>query len=91
MLADDPTRDHDMIKFRQFRRNLIGFLKLQPDVSERAFRDAISNCSVNLLKNYLTRVDRFFAESREPFKGRANLMHTVPFGRATELTPRWNP
>ena len=41
--------------FIQFRRKLIQFLKLPPDVSESALRNALERSSPQLYKSYLTR------------------------------------
>jgi hypothetical protein len=38
--------------FRQFRRNIIAFLRLPRDVSESALRDALNTISPTLLSRY---------------------------------------
>ena len=65
MLSHDPTQDYTVFKFRRFRLNLIGFLRLPLGVSENALRDVIKGCSANLLANYMARAERV-AESRAP-------------------------
>jgi hypothetical protein len=58
VIAHDPMPVYDVFKFRRFRLNLIGFLKLPLDIREDALRNAIKGCSVNLLATYLTRAER---------------------------------
>jgi hypothetical protein len=48
----DQDRSSDVLAFRQFRRNVIGFLRLPLDVSESALRDALSTISPTLLTTY---------------------------------------
>jgi hypothetical protein len=66
MLKHDPN--YDVFKFRRFRLNLIGFLKLPLGVSESALRDVIKQCSVNLLANYEARAERVRSKSRVSVK-----------------------
>jgi hypothetical protein len=64
VITHDPTLVYDVFKFRRFRLNLIGFLKLPLGISEDALRDVIKGCSVNLLANYLARAERVIAKAR---------------------------
>jgi hypothetical protein len=57
VLPSDPTQTYDVFKFRRFRLNLIRFLKLPLDVGEKDLRNAIMQCSVNLLANYMGRAE----------------------------------
>jgi hypothetical protein len=66
VLRHDPN--YDVFKFRRFRLNLIGFLKLPLGVSESALRDVIKQCSVNLLANYEARAERVRSKSRVSVK-----------------------
>lgn len=63
MLARDRGQIYDIFKFRQFRLNLIGFLRLPLDISERDLREVIKRCSDNLLASYLLRAERTRIES----------------------------
>ncbi len=49
---------YDIFKFRQFRLNVIGFLRLPLDISENELREVIRGCSNNLLASYLLRAER---------------------------------
>jgi hypothetical protein len=51
----DQKQSDDVLAFRQFRRNLIGFLRLPLDVGESDLRDALSVISPNLLAVYKLR------------------------------------
>jgi hypothetical protein len=64
VITHDPTPVYDVFKFRRFRLNLIGFLKLPLGISEDALPEVIKGCSVNLLANYLARAERVIAKSR---------------------------
>lgn len=55
MLPDGLGQEFDVFKFRRFRLNLIGFLKLPLDVSEDVLRDIVQGWSANLLLCYLAR------------------------------------
>jgi hypothetical protein len=48
----DQKQSGDVLAFRQFRRNVIGFLRLPLDVGESDLRDALSVISPNLLAVY---------------------------------------
>ena len=48
----DHNRSDVLLAFRQFRRRVIGFLRLPLDVSESDLRDALNAISPNLLANY---------------------------------------
>jgi hypothetical protein len=48
----DHNHSDELLAFKQFRRNVIGFLKLPLDVSESDLRDALNAISPNLLANY---------------------------------------
>ena len=50
--SDDQKQSDDVLAFRQFRRNVIGFLRLPLDVSESELRDALNAISPNLLAVY---------------------------------------
>jgi hypothetical protein len=58
VITHDPVPIYDVFKFRRFRLNLIGFLRLPLGVREDVLRDVIKGCSVNLLANYLARAER---------------------------------
>jgi len=53
--SDDQRQSDDVLAFRQFRRNVIGFLKLPLDASESQLRDALNAISPNLLAVYKRR------------------------------------
>jgi hypothetical protein len=53
--SDDQKQSDDVLAFRQFRRNVIGFLKLPHDASESQLRDALNAISPNLLAVYKRR------------------------------------
>jgi hypothetical protein len=57
VLSSAPVQTYDVFKFRRFRLNLIRFLKLPLDVGEKDLRNAIMQCSVNLLANYMGRAE----------------------------------
>jgi hypothetical protein len=48
---------YDVFKFRQFRLNVIGFLRLPLDISESELRGVIKLRSENLLAGYLLRAE----------------------------------
>ena len=48
----DHNRSDVLLAFRQFRRRVIGFLRLPLGVSESALRDALNAISPDLLANY---------------------------------------
>jgi hypothetical protein len=50
--SDDQKQPDDILSFRQFRRNVIGFLRLPFDVCESELRDALNAISPNLLAVY---------------------------------------
>jgi hypothetical protein len=50
--SDDQKQSDDVLAFRQFRGNVIGFLRLPLDVSESELRDALHAISPNLLEVY---------------------------------------
>ncbi|HWS62313.1 MAG TPA: hypothetical protein VN325_06135 [Steroidobacteraceae bacterium] len=50
--SDDQKQSDEVLAFRQFRRNVIGFLRLPLDVSESELRDALNAISPNLLAVY---------------------------------------
>jgi hypothetical protein len=62
VIAHDPAPVYDVFKFRRFRLNLIGFLRLPLGVSETTLRDVIKGCSVNLLTTYVARAERAAAK-----------------------------
>ena len=66
MLTHDLRQDYDLFKFRRFRLNLIGFLKLPLNISETALRDIIRGCSLNLLADYEARAELATLESEYP-------------------------
>jgi hypothetical protein len=53
--SDDQKQSDDVLAFRQFRRNVIGFLKLPLDASESQLRDALNAISPTLLAVYKRR------------------------------------
>jgi hypothetical protein len=53
--SDDQKQSDDVLAFRQFRRNVIGFLRLPLDASESQLRDALNAISPNLLAVYKRR------------------------------------
>lgn len=77
VLSHDPTQVYDVFKFRRFRLNIIGFLKLPLGVSEKALRDVIKGCSVNLLANYVARAERAITKSGAPLQ--------VPSGQTSHV------
>ena len=64
MITHDPAPVYDVFKFRRFRLNSIGFLRLPLSIGEDALRDVIKGCSVNLLAHYLARAERVIAKAR---------------------------
>jgi hypothetical protein len=66
VLSHDSTQVYDVFKFRRFRLNVIGFLKLPLGVSEKALRDVIKGCSANLLANYVARAEYAVTKSGAP-------------------------
>jgi hypothetical protein len=64
VITHDPMPVYDVFKFRRFRLNLIGFLKLPLGISEDVLRNVIKGCSVNLLANYLARAERVISKPR---------------------------
>ncbi len=67
-----PMRDraqvYDVFAFRQFRLNVIEFLRLPLDVSEAVLRDVLKQCSSNLFAGYLARLERAHEESGAPIE-----------------------
>jgi hypothetical protein len=51
----DHSHADELLAFRQFRRNILGFLRLPLDVSESALRDALNTISPHLLASYKQR------------------------------------
>lgn len=51
-MRPDQSKSDELLAFRQFRRNIIGFLRLPYDVSEGALRDALNAISPTLLSRY---------------------------------------
>lgn len=60
---DELSPSYDVFKFRRFRFNLIQFLRLPLDISERDLRQAVSECSANVFEGYLMRAKRATEES----------------------------
>lgn len=58
MQTQDSITAYDLFKFRRFRLNVIGFLKLPLGINEHALRLAIKGCSASLLSSYDARADR---------------------------------
>ena len=50
--SDDRKQSDDILAFREFRRNVIGFLRLPLDASESELRDTLNAISPNLLAVY---------------------------------------
>jgi hypothetical protein len=50
--SDDQKQSDDILAFRQFRRNVIGFLRLPLDASESELRDTLNAVSPNLFAVY---------------------------------------
>jgi hypothetical protein len=63
VLSQISSQTYDVFKFRRFRFNLVRFLRLPLDISERDLRHAIMQCSVNVFADYVTRAKRAVAES----------------------------
>ncbi|MGA2188683.1 MAG: hypothetical protein ABSH33_09135 [Steroidobacteraceae bacterium] len=70
----------ELMTFKRFRLNVIGFLRLPHDVSESALRDAIKSSSPNLLASYKDRAAR--ARSMSRFRS------SIPAADASELERR---
>ena len=51
----DQIKSDELLAFRQFRRNIIGFLRLPRDVSESELREALNTISPTLLSRYKNR------------------------------------
>jgi hypothetical protein len=68
LLSYDSRPDFDLFKFRRFRMNLIGFLKLPLGISETELREVIKACSVNLLATYDARARCAHSESSDTAK-----------------------
>ncbi len=81
VIRPDPTPVYDVFKFRRFRLNLIGFLKLPLGVSEEVLRDVIKECSVNLLKSYLARAERVNSTPLRPTRSGPSLRVNTPSAR----------
>ncbi len=64
----DRTQVYDLLAFRRFRLNVIGFLRLPLDVSEAALRDVLRQCSSSLFASYLARLERAHEESGAPIE-----------------------
>ncbi len=64
----DRVQMYDVFAFRQFRFNVIRFLRLPLDVSEAALRDVLRQCSSNLFAGYLARLERAHEESGTPIE-----------------------
>jgi hypothetical protein len=58
VLTQDSIAAYDLFKFRRFRLNVIGFLKLPLSINENALRHAMKDCSAHLLSSYDARADR---------------------------------
>jgi hypothetical protein len=54
----DAAEVYDVFKFRRFRLNVIGFLKLPLSVGESALREVIKESSTHLFVNYMSRAER---------------------------------
>jgi len=50
--SDDQKQSDDILAFKQFRRNVIGFLRLPLDASESELRDTLNAISPNLFAVY---------------------------------------
>jgi hypothetical protein len=61
--SQSPSPSYDVFKFRRFRFNLVRFLRLPMDISERDLRDAVLECSVNVFADYVIRAKRAAAQS----------------------------
>jgi hypothetical protein len=51
-ISDGQKQSGEVLAFRQFRRNVIGFLRLPLDASESELRDTLNAISPNLLAVY---------------------------------------
>jgi hypothetical protein len=58
----------ELLRFRRFRFNVIGFLRLPLGVSENGLRDVMKTASVNLLASYDARAVR----ARSVFRSRSS-------------------
>jgi hypothetical protein len=56
-MPGDRGMDYDLFKFRRFRLNVLGFLRLPLDTSEAALRQAIEASSSAFLADYLWRAE----------------------------------
>ena len=50
--SDDQEQSDDILAFKQFRRNVIGFLRLPLDASESELRDTLNAISPSLFAVY---------------------------------------
>ena len=66
MLSQVSPAVYDVFRFRRFRLNLIGFLRLPLDVNETYLRGVLKGSSASLLANYLARAECANADSRAP-------------------------
>jgi hypothetical protein len=64
--SQTPSPSYDVFKFRRFRFNLVRFLRLPLDISERDLREAVMECSVNVFADYVARAERAVVESGGP-------------------------
>jgi hypothetical protein len=64
--SQPPSPSYDVFKFRRFRFNLVRFLRLPLDISERDLREAVMECSANVFADYVARAERAVAESGGP-------------------------
>jgi hypothetical protein len=76
----DAVEIYDVFKFRRFRLNVIGFLKLPLSVSESALREVIKESSTHLFVNYMSRAERAGA-------GYLARTETRSVGGAPDVTP----
>ena len=66
MYSQTPSPSYDVFQFRRFRFNLVRFLRLPVDISEKDLRDAVLECSVNVFAGYVERAERAVGESGGP-------------------------
>jgi len=85
VFAHDSAPVYDLFKFRRFRLNVIGFLRLPLGINESTLRDVIKGSSVNLLAHYMARAERVAAKTFGPpvGAGAANV-----FAPAVDAGPR---
>jgi hypothetical protein len=69
VISQPPPATYDVFRFRRFRLNLIGFLKLPLDVNEIYLRGVLKGSSTSLLASYLARAECALAESRAAATG----------------------